>query len=59
MVNDRSKRLSAAATASVDFPNLVTHSLGRGGRGLCSPAIVPILSRNRAPMLPGLHSSSR
>ncbi|MCA2434344.1 ThiF family adenylyltransferase [Rhizobium leguminosarum] len=33
MVNDRSKRLSAAATASVDFPNLVTHSLGRGGRG--------------------------
>ncbi|MEH7845241.1 ThiF family adenylyltransferase [Rhizobium laguerreae] len=33
MVNYRSKRLSAAATASVDFPNLVTHSLGRGGRG--------------------------
>ncbi|MGO6969829.1 ThiF family adenylyltransferase [Rhizobium leguminosarum] len=33
MVNDRSKRLSATATASVDFPNLVTHSLGRGGRG--------------------------
>ncbi len=33
MVNDRSKLLSAAATASVDFPNLVTHSLGRGGRG--------------------------
>ncbi|WP_319004756.1 ThiF family adenylyltransferase [Rhizobium sp. BT-226] len=33
MVNDRSKRLSATATASVDFPYLVTHSLGRGGRG--------------------------
>ncbi|NEK33054.1 ThiF family adenylyltransferase [Rhizobium leguminosarum] len=33
MVNDWSKRLSATATASVDFPNLVTHSLGRGGRG--------------------------
>ncbi|WP_326913103.1 ThiF family adenylyltransferase [Rhizobium johnstonii] len=33
MVNYRSKRLSAAATASVDFPNLVTHSLGRGGQG--------------------------
>lgn len=33
MVNDRSKRLSATATACVDFPNLVTHSLGRGGRG--------------------------
>ncbi|MBY5312596.1 thiamine phosphate synthase [Rhizobium leguminosarum] len=33
MVNYRFKRLSAAATASVDFPNLVTHSLGRGGQG--------------------------
>ncbi|MBY2907770.1 ThiF family adenylyltransferase [Rhizobium leguminosarum] len=33
MVNYRSKRLSAAASVSVDFPNLVTHSLGRGGRG--------------------------
>ncbi|WP_458394731.1 ThiF family adenylyltransferase [Rhizobium brockwellii] len=33
MVNYRSKRLSAAASESVDFPNLVTHSLGRGGRG--------------------------
>ncbi|RWY83317.1 thiamine phosphate synthase [Rhizobium leguminosarum] len=33
MVNYWSKRLSAAASESVDFPNLVTHSLGRGGRG--------------------------
>lgn len=33
MVNSRSKRLSAAASAPVDFPNPFAHSLGRGGRG--------------------------
>ncbi|MDR6665642.1 hypothetical protein J2X71_001900 [Rhizobium sp. 1399] len=33
MVNSRSKRLSAAASASVDFPNPFAHSFGRSGRG--------------------------
>ena len=33
MVNYRSRRLSAAIRAPVDFPNFFAHSLGWGGRG--------------------------
>ncbi|MFF0922891.1 ThiF family adenylyltransferase [Rhizobium leguminosarum] len=33
MVNYRSQRLPAAASAPVDFPNFFTHRLGWGGRG--------------------------
>ncbi|MEX2692642.1 ThiF family adenylyltransferase [Rhizobium mongolense] len=33
MINYRSRRLSAAVRAPVDFPNFFAHSLGWGGRG--------------------------
>lgn len=49
MVNYRSQRLPAAASAPVDFPNFFAHSLGWGGRGALFTGNSVDLAEERSP----------
>ncbi|GAA3070279.1 hypothetical protein GCM10010520_17260 [Rhizobium viscosum] len=49
MVNYRSKRLSAAASAPVVLPNFFAHSLGRGGRGALFTGICADAAEEQSP----------